>query len=294
MRNWASRWIWAVLGWSLVGMGTVSGPIACDSRHAVPGSAVPEVSSTTSTAQTATVNNSKTPDAPALLNQSFAEATRSDPPSNWHRPPDVTITGKSVGKLYTEVVGLWESIRFVTESGKRMTYVATLETELGPIQITFLPEVAPNHVRNFVALAKVGFYDGLVFQRTIHEKPEDQPELELIEAGCPLGTGEIGHGSIGYWLKPEFNTEAHIEGTVGACHGEEVDTAGCKFYITLTKAPYLDKNFTVFGRVTGGLDVARRIAALPVRNDAEFPEGDRPEKPVVIRRVVIQPSEVAN
>ena len=54
--------------------------------------------------------------------------------------------------------------------------------------------------------------------------------------------------------------------------------------MTLNKAPFLDGNFTVFGQVTTGLDVAKRIFSLPVRNDAEYPEGDRPEKPVVIRK----------
>ena len=68
-------------------------------------------------------------------------------------------------------------------------------------------------------------------------------------------------------------------------------TAACRFYITLSKAPFLDGNFTVFGKVTQGLDVARRIFWLPVRNDPEYPEGDRPVKPAVIRKVTIRTSE---
>jgi cyclophilin family peptidyl-prolyl cis-trans isomerase len=116
----------------------------------------------------------------------------------------------------------------------------------------------------------------------------------VLEGGCPLGTGDLGVGSIGYWLKPEFNKEAHEEGTGGACHGEEPDTAACRFYITLSKAPFLNGNFTVFGKVTQGLDIARKIFWLPVRNDPEYPEGDRPEKPVVIRKVTIRTSEDGN
>ena len=73
-----------------------------------------------------------------------------------------------------------------------------------------------------------------------------------------------------------------------AAYNEDPETAACKFYITLSKAPFLDQHFTVFAKVTAGLDVARKIFTLPVRNDAEFPEGDRPEKPVVIRKVTIQ------
>jgi cyclophilin family peptidyl-prolyl cis-trans isomerase len=220
--------------------------------------------------------------------QPFADATRSNPPSDW-QPPDLTLTGKSVGKLYTEVTQKWDEVRLTLPSGKPISYSATLETELGPIEIALRPDLAPNHVRNFVALALVGYYDGLVFERTVHARSEDQPEqeVEILEGGCPLGTGDSGMGSIGYWLKPEFSKEPHEIGTVGACHGEENDTAACRFYITLSKAPWLDGNCTVFGKVTQGLETARKIFSLPVRNDPEYPELDRPEKPVVIQKVTI-------
>jgi peptidylprolyl isomerase len=253
---------------------------------------------------TSTVSSTSSPAAVAeqpiavdpRLSQSFAEATRQEPPADWQRPPDLTMTGKSVGKLYTEVVNKWDSIHLTTATGKPIQYTALLETDLGEIEIALRPDLAPNHVRNFVALALVGYYDGLVFERTVHAKSQEPPEVEveIIEGGCPLGTGESGFGSIGYWLKPEFSKEAHVEGTIGAAHGEEPDTAACRFYITLNQAPFLDGNFTVFGKVTRGLDVARRIFSLPVRNDPEYPEGDRPEKPVVIRKVTLQSSETAN
>ena len=222
----------------------------------------------------------------------FAEATRSEPPGDGSRPPDLTMTGKSVGKLYTEVIQTWDAVQLSSQAGKALCYTATIDTQLGLIEIALRPDLAPNHVRNFVALARVGYYDGLVFERTVRAQSEGQPDLELIEAGCPIGTGELGVGSLGYWLKPEFNDATHEEGTVGACHGEEPDTACCKFYLTLSKAPYLDKSFTVFGKVTHGLDVARRIFSLPVRNDPDYPEGDRPENPVVMRKVTIRAHEV--
>ena len=228
------------------------------------------------------------------LHQSFADATIVDPPGEWLRPPDLTMTHKSVGKLYTEVVRRWDDIRFVSPSGKRLAYRALLDTEMGPIEIALRPDWAPNHVRSFVALARAGYYDGLVFERTVHEEVDGRPDarVEIIEAGCPMGTGEPGYGSIGYWLKPEFNPDiTHDEGVVGACHGEEADTAACKFYINLCKAPFMDGNYTVFGKVTQGLNVARKILSLPVRNDAESPEGDRPVKPVVIYKVTITAEE---
>ncbi|HEV3203891.1 MAG TPA: peptidylprolyl isomerase [Gemmataceae bacterium] len=235
------------------------------------------------------------PDLDPRLHQPFSQATVANPPANWQRPPDLTMTNKSVGKLYTEVVRIWDEIKFVSPKGLPLAYRAMLETELGEIEIALRPDLAPNHVRSFVALAKVGYYDGLVFERTIHQTVEGRADakIEIIEAGCPMGTGDAGYGSIGYWLKPEFHPQAfHEEGTVGASLGEEADTAACKFYINLHKAPYMDGNYTVFGKVTKGLNVARKILSLPVRNDPEYPEGDRPEKRVVIRKVTIQAEEV--
>src|SRR5262249_43963310 len=156
--------------------------------------------------------------------------------------------------------------RLVSEGGKPLTYVATLETELGDIAITMRGDVAPNHVRNFVALIQAGYYDGLVFERTILQVNANDPadRLQMIEGGCPVGTGDIRYNSIGYWLKPEFNDRVkHEEGSVGASHGEEPDTAACQFYITLSKAPLLDGQYTVFGKVSRGLDVAHKIFQQP-------------------------------
>jgi cyclophilin family peptidyl-prolyl cis-trans isomerase len=110
----------------------------------------------------------------------------------------------------------------------------------------------------------------------------------MVEAGCPLGTGEPGIGHLGYWLKPEFNAELkHDEGTVGACLTGDSDKAGCRFYVTLTKAPVMDGNFTIFAKVTDGLDVLRTIVRQP-RPDGAL----RPNRPTVIRTVTIETREV--
>src|SRR5438270_71952 len=80
--------------------------------------------------------------------------------------------------------------------------------------------------------------------------------LDYIEAGCPLDKGDPEDGSIGYWLRAEGGPGlTHEVGSVGASHGRERDSAACKFYITLCNAPYLDRDYTVFGKVTRGLDV---------------------------------------
>lgn len=228
------------------------------------------------------------------LHQSFGDATIAEPPIGDLRPPETTLTGKSVGKLYENVVKLWDTIKFVDDHGKKLAYRAVLDTDLGTIEITLRPDLAPNHVRSFIALARAGYYDGLVFERTDHGiSGDDASDVEFIEGGCPLGTGEMGYGSIGYWLKPEFHPQAiHEDGTVGAIPGEDSDTSSCKFYIGCCAMPSWDQHRSVFGKVTQGLEVAHRILSLPVRNDT--PEGDLPLKPVVIRKVTIVASEVEN
>ncbi len=242
------------------------------------------------------------PPAPAIdrrLIQTFTEATRQDPPPNAPRPPDTTLTNKSVGKLYTDVVRLWKEIPFVSAAGQRIEYSATIETEAGTIDLALLPDVAPNQVRNFVALARSGYYDGLMFDRIYHQVSGVDPDvqLDMIEGGGPLGADDLeDHDSIGYWLKPEIDPKiVHEDGSVGAVHGEELDSAACKFYIVLNKPPAsLNGNYTVFGKVTRGLDVVHTIHGRP-RIEVEAEEGySRPEKPVVIRKVTVQTREVDN
>jgi cyclophilin family peptidyl-prolyl cis-trans isomerase len=230
----------------------------------------------------------------ARLHVPFKDAVVAEPPEG-QSLPEKTKAGKSAGKLYEAITrpgGLWEQVRFVSPQGKKVAYMAVLQTDHGTIKIDLWPEVAPNHVRSFVALARAGYYDGLEFDRTIREEFEDAKGsyFECLEAGCPLGTGDPGYGSIGYWLRPELSDKLqHDEGIVGAWHAEEVETGACKFYITLSKAPWMDGNWTVFGKVSQGLDVARTILMRPVRND-EFK--DRPVQPVVIRSITIETREV--
>src|SRR5262249_50003975 len=200
------------------------------------------------------------------LHQPFGQAVRAgdDPPAECNRPPDRTLTGKPVFRILRQVQQQWDAIAFVSAGGKPLAYTAVVDTDEGVIEITLRPDLAPNHVRNFVALARSGYYDGLCFERSRHEEAEEEGAkvLDEIEAGCPLGTGEAGNGSIGYWLGRGFGpTEkpSHEGGPVGACRGYEADTAACRFYITLTPAPYLDGNYTIFGKVTRGLDTARKI-----------------------------------
>lgn len=187
----------------------------------------------------------------------------------------MTAGGKVVGKLFEQVERSWDSIVFANANGP-IRYTATLKTDLGDIVFDLWPEVAPNHVRNFIALANAGYFTGLPFHRTEVRNDKDNP-FAYLESGCPLGTGEFGSGSIGYWLKPELSDKKHEEGTLGAWTAD--GASACKFYITLSKAPGMDGRFTVFGKVVEGLDVAHRISQRPVVDQIEY----RPQDPVFIR-----------
>src|SRR5580765_4178763 len=96
------------------------------------------------------------------LHQSFEDATFPETPED-QRLPDLTKTGKSVGKLYMATKAEWDKIRFLTPDGKKITYTATITTDLGAVTLDLWPEAAPNHVRSFIALSRVGYYDGLAF-----------------------------------------------------------------------------------------------------------------------------------
>lgn len=239
-----------------------------------------------------------TANAFAFLHRSFKDATVAEPPDGAKRPPDVTAAGKSVGMMYEQIAGvngtggLWDQIRFVTPEGKRISYSATIKTDLGDIDLELYPDAAPNHVRNFVALAKVGYFDGLAFDFVMNQMIDEMP-WTCVLAGCPLSTAEAGFGSIGYWLQPEYSDKnSHEPGTIGAWHDLALDSAASKFYINLTKAPWLDLGYTIFGRVTKGLEIAQKISAQPLQVDegssprAEEKSG-RPRQPVIMRSVTI-------
>jgi peptidyl-prolyl cis-trans isomerase B (cyclophilin B) len=229
----------------------------------------------------------------------FAQAIGRDgevnPPGNSDVPPTQLTTGKHTILVLDAVKASWDSIRFTTPAGKKIAYTADLQTSEGVIRMQLLPEQAPNHVRNFIALARAGYYDGLCFERLRKDVSPGGETFECVEGGCPRGSGEVGHGHINYWMKDELTPPAvmkHDEGVVGACRGEEKNTSACRFYISLTKAPWLDGGITLFGKVTTGLDVARKIfGGEVVSEDREIQGGRRPVKPVVIHKVTIHQQE---
>lgn len=134
---------------------------------------------------------------------------------------------------------------------------AILSTRHGDITVEFLPEVAPNHVQNFVELARQGFYDGTTFHRVI-------PGF-MVQGGDPNSKQEDrrlhGTGGSGKNLKAEFNKTLHARGVISAARSSNPDSASSQFFIVVDDAPHLDGQYTAFGKVTAGMDVADKIVA---------------------------------
>ncbi len=133
-----------------------------------------------------------------------------------------------------------------------------IETGFGNILFKLLPEYAPETVRNFEKLAKSGFYDGTLFHRVI-------PGF-MIQGGDPnTKTGNKsswGMGGPGYTLKAEFNSRSHLRGIVSMARAQDPDSAGSQFFIVTTDSTFLDRQYTVFGEVIEGMDVADKIVKL--------------------------------
>jgi cyclophilin family peptidyl-prolyl cis-trans isomerase len=232
------------------------------------------------------------------LHQSFADAAfdNENPPAgpdgspSVEKPVDRTVTGKSAPELYAKVVETWDTVRFTAPDGKRIDYVVEMNTSMGIIKMAVLPELAPNHARNFLVLAKLGYYDGLRFDR-IHRDPFEDGVLHCLEAGCPLGTAEAGTGSIGYWMKNE-NTSgeqcSHTEGVVGAYREVESNGAATMFYVNLNKAPFRDGHYSIFAKIIEGLDVVRKMSTVATVQDPSGGKRDRPATPIIIHKATIQ------
>jgi peptidyl-prolyl cis-trans isomerase B (cyclophilin B) len=138
---------------------------------------------------------------------------------------------------------------------------AIIETRLGNIEIEFFDDKAPGHVKNFTDLAKKGFYDGTTFHRVI-------PGF-MIQGGDPNtkdATGSRarhGTGGPGYNIKAEFNDTPHKRGIVSMARSQDPDSAGSQFFIVVKDSNFLDRQYTAFGRVVSGMEVADKIVNSP-------------------------------
>jgi cyclophilin family peptidyl-prolyl cis-trans isomerase len=155
---------------------------------------------------------------------------------------------------------------------KKNKYQIQMETSKGTIMIDLWPELAPGHCRNIIGLARIGYYDGLSFHRVI-------PGF-VIQGGCPVGTGT---GGPGYTIDAEFNDKPHDPGVLSMARTQDPNSAGSQFFLCLAKVPYLDKNYTAFGKTTddASLDVVKAIGA--VKTDSR----DKPTDSVNMTKVTV-------
>ncbi len=132
-----------------------------------------------------------------------------------------------------------------TETGNTLT----LETTQGPIVIEMRPDLAPGHVAHIKKLVGEHFYDGIVFHRVI--------EGFMAQTGCPHGTGT--GGSKYPDLKAEFNAEPHLRGAVSMARAANPDSANSQFFICFDDATFLDRKYTVWGKVISGMENVDKI-----------------------------------
>src|SRR5436305_2654488 len=150
---------------------------------------------------------------------------------------------------------------------------AKMNTSQGTITIDLFDEDAPETVANFRKLAPENFYDGVIFHRVIRDF--------MIQGGCPEGTGR---GGPGYTFKDEINDHKIVRGALAMANAGP-NTNGSQFFIvTAPSAPWLDGKHTVFGQVTGGMDVVDAIEALPTA------QRDRPADPPTIDSIELDPA----
>jgi len=150
--------------------------------------------------------------------------------------------------------------------------IAYFKTTEGDFRIELFEDKAPITARNFIDLAKKGFYDGVIFHRVI--------DGFMIQGGDPTGTGR---GGPGYTIPDEFHPDLRHDGEgVLSMANAGPNTGGSQFFITLSATPWLDGRHSVFGRVVEGMEVVRRIGRVPTG------PGDRPIRDVVMTKITIE------
>jgi peptidyl-prolyl cis-trans isomerase B (cyclophilin B) len=146
----------------------------------------------------------------------------------------------------------------VTDKTRATITVTSKGQPLGDIVLKFFPDVAPGHAKNFVKLSREGFYNGTTFHRVI-------PGF-MIQGGDPNSKnpdrGSHGMGGPGYKVKAEFNSKPHKRGIVSMARANDPDSAGSQFFICVADANFLDWQYTVFGEVVSGMEVADKVVNM--------------------------------
>ena len=159
--------------------------------------------------------------------------------------------------------------------------VAVLDTNLGRIVVGFFPDVAPQHVENFLKLSRNGFYDGTKFHRVI-------PGF-MIQGGDPNSKSDNraihGTGGPGHRVVAEFSEVPHERGILSMARSSDPNSAGSQFFVMVARSPHLDRQYSVFGTVLEGMEVVDQIVALK-RDQRDNP---LPDNPAIIMKVSVLP-----
>ena len=187
----------------------------------------------------------------------------SKPSSSFHSTQD-KVMAKNVQKEVAEAI---KELDFDANN-----YQLEINTSHGRILLDLLPDVAPGHCANMLALAKIGYYDGLIFHRVISGF--------MVQGGCPDGTGM---GGPGYNIDAEFNDTVHNPGVLSMARSSDPNSAGSQFFLCLDQAPHLDGQYTAFGKTADqdSLDVVLKIGALPTDRS------DRPDTEAKIESIKV-------
>ena len=184
----------------------------------------------------------------------------------------------AVGFFYFDGSNQSQEVAQSQDVGDSKQIQAIIETNFGNIVIEFFPDKAPEHVENFIKLANDGYYDGTTFHRVI-------PGF-MIQGGDPNTKSDDrsthGQGGPGYTINAEFNDISHVRGIVSMARTNDPNSAGSQFFIIVSDSIFLDNQYTVFGRVVEGIDVADKIVNVPRDNL------DNPNDRVVVKRISIR------
>ena len=192
----------------------------------------------------------------------------------------VDDTGLAVDRILVRTVTIRDKPADVPEPfstepvGELARYRAVLDTSMGEIVLSFTPEKAPNHVRNFLRLAQAGVYDGMSFHRVV--------KGFVIQSGHLPTRGPLSEPQQKYvrQMKAEFNDQVHDKGTLSMARLGDPDSASTSFFIVTARTQSLDNQYTVFGKVESGIEVVEKIEAVPL-------QGEEPVDRVELKKVTL-------
>ena|GEM_PF-89340 len=180
-------------------------------------------------------------------------------------------------KLCVFIIGIFLFAAGIGTACAAERAVATFDTSMGTFKVELLTDVAPITTKNFIDLAKKGFYDGVIFHRVIDEF--------MIQGGDPTGTGR---GGPGYTIPDEFAPGlVHDKPGILSMANAGPNTGGSQFFITLVPTPWLDGRHAIFGTVIEGMDIVSAIGKT------ETGPGDRPVVDVTIKTLTIDENDAA-